>query len=105
MSIEEDLVKHATNKVRAALHDVLLLEDDLTARARIALMASTVCIGTAAANLSVAASRRGQTMSVKEATLAVLSLLELNEKHGADAVVAKLSCETAQSAVTGSQPA
>ena len=72
---EVDLYNHAREKVKRALNDVCELVSDNGTKARIALMASTVCIGAAAAHLSHSAERRGFTMTEKESFAAVLKLM------------------------------
>lgn len=87
---EMDLEHHAADKVQRALKDVLQLTDDPGHKMRIALMASSVCIGSAAGSLSGKAKRAGFDVSMTDATLQILELLKLNVTDGADAVMAKL---------------
>lgn len=84
---EVDLAKHAADKISQILADVCGLEVDSAAKARICLMASSVCIGKAGAYLSHSASMRGEALSQSDAHLGVLKLLENIERNGVDATL------------------
>jgi hypothetical protein len=89
--MNQDLEKHAADKVKRALDDIYQLTDDVGEKMRIALMASSVCMGAAAAFLSAKAAQKGFEYSEKDSILQILDLLRLNADKGPEAVTAKLN--------------
>lgn len=88
--IEKDLADFVSGKIRQILKDACALVDDPGAKARIAIMASSVCIGTGAVYLTLSAGARGEELPEKGATLALMDLLRLNVSDGPDAVVQRM---------------
>jgi hypothetical protein len=85
-----DLEHHAADKVKRALKDVLALTDDVGDKMRIALMASSVCIGAAGAYLAYEAKRAGQEVTQKDAMRELFKILFRVTDEGAEAVVKDL---------------
>lgn len=84
-----DLAMHAVNKVRRALDDVMQLAETPEQRLEIALLASTVPVGQAAAVIAKMFEAQGIATNQAHAVGQVLSMLRLTSE-GADAVLAKL---------------
>lgn len=86
-----DLPKHAADKVKRTLDDVLDLTDDPGEKLRIALMACSAPIGAAAGILSAMAGGGNDAASMKAATAQIMEILRLSSAEGPDAVMASLA--------------
>lgn len=71
-----DLPRHAANKVKRALDDVLQLVDDPTEMLRISVMAASIPIGAASGFLAAEEERAGNKVSQTEAIVAILDMLK-----------------------------
>lgn len=86
-----DLERHAADKVKRALDDVYQLTDDPNEMIRIALLASSVCIGGCAGFIAGLADVNGTPISEQDAKLQVIELLRRIMTDGAEAVHAALT--------------
>lgn len=93
-----DLENHAADKVKRALDDVYQLTDDPGLKMRIAIMASSICIGAAGGFLAGKAKRKGFVISEKDAMLQIMELVKLMAVDGPEAVLAKLNMPSSAAA-------
>lgn len=87
------LPHHAADKVKLALSEIYQLTDDPGELLRIALMASSVCIGGAAGFLSGKAARKGMKISERDASLQIIEILRIMIADGPDALMKTLGID------------
>jgi hypothetical protein len=97
--VNNDLPKHAAQKVKRALDDVHQLTSDPGEMLRISLLASGVCIGQAVGFMRGMMERDGHKTTNEEVVDEILKLVRITAVKGADAAWSSLSshnCHTAQ---------
>lgn len=94
MSTNLDLPRHAADKVKSTLADVIQLTDDPGEMLRIYLLAAGSCIGAAIGTAHGLAEKGGAKVTKDEVTTEILKLIEIVVTKGADATMQHLAKTT-----------
>lgn len=91
--MNNDLPKHAADKVRRALNDVLQLTRDPGEMLRISLLATGVCFGQSAGFMRGIMERDGHNLTHEQVVDEILNLIRMTAVKGADATWSALSSQ------------